>query len=108
MRFRLRIGFRQTLISDIFMAYENRCFSAGAMDFDDLLYKMNVLLSDNPDILMKYQHRFQYIMVDEYQDTNFAQYLIIKQLVQRIKMCVLWVMMHSLFMDSEVRVFRTF
>ena len=50
------------------------------MDFDDLLYKMNVLLRDNPDILIKYQHRFQYIMVDEYQDTNYAQYLIIKQL----------------------------
>ena len=68
------------LISEIFKAYENRCFRAGAMDFDDLLYKMNVLLRDNPDILLKYQHRFQYIMVDEYQDTNYAQYLIIKQL----------------------------
>lgn len=67
-------------IGDIFIAYENRCFRAGAMDFDDLLYKMNVLLRDNPDILIKYQHRFQYIMVDEYQDTNYAQYLIIKQL----------------------------
>ena len=67
-------------IGDIFKAYENRCFRAGAMDFDDLLYKMNVLLRDNPDILIKYQHRFQYIMVDEYQDTNYAQYLIIKQL----------------------------
>lgn len=68
------------LISQIFKAYESRCFRAGAMDFDDLLYKMNVLLRDNPDILLKYQHRFQYIMVDEYQDTNYAQYLIIKQL----------------------------
>lgn len=68
------------LISQIFQAYESRCFRAGAMDFDDLLYKMNVLLRDNPDILLKYQHRFQYIMVDEYQDTNYAQYLIIKQL----------------------------
>ena len=68
------------LIVDIFKAYESRCFRSGAMDFDDLLYKMNVLLRDNPDILKKYQHRFQYIMVDEYQDTNYAQYLIIKQL----------------------------
>ena len=67
-------------IVDVFKAYENRCFRSGAMDFDDLLYKMNVLLRDNPDILKKYQHRFQYIMVDEYQDTNYAQYLIIKQL----------------------------
>jgi DNA helicase-2/ATP-dependent DNA helicase PcrA len=67
-------------IADVFKAYEARCFRAGAMDFDDLLYKMNVLLRDFPDLLNKYQHRFQYILVDEYQDTNYAQYLIIKQL----------------------------
>ena len=67
-------------LADIFANYEARCFRAGAMDFDDLLYKMNVLLRDFPDLLSKYQHRFQYILVDEYQDTNFAQYLIIKQL----------------------------
>ena len=67
-------------LADIFANYEVRCFRAGAMDFDDLLYKMNVLLRDFPDLLSKYQHRFQYILVDEYQDTNFAQYLIIKQL----------------------------
>ena len=68
------------LLADIFAQYEIRCFRAGAMDFDDLLYKMNVLLRDFPDLLNKYQHRFRYILVDEYQDTNFAQYLIIKQL----------------------------
>ena len=68
------------MIADVFAQYEIRCFRAGAMDFDDLLYKMNVLLRDFPDLLSKYQHRFQYILVDEYQDTNFAQYLIIKQL----------------------------
>ena len=68
------------LLADIYAQYEIRCFRAGAMDFDDLLYKMNVLLRDFPDLLSKYQHRFQYILVDEYQDTNFAQYLIIKQL----------------------------
>jgi len=67
-------------ISKIFKSYENRCMRAGAMDFDDLLYKMNVLLRDFPDLLNKYQHRFKYILVDEYQDTNYAQYLIIKQL----------------------------
>ena len=67
-------------VADIFKAYENRCFRAGAMDFDDLLFKMNVLLRDFPDLLNKYQHRFKYILVDEYQDTNYAQYLIIKQL----------------------------
>ena len=68
------------MLADIFAQYEVRCFRAGAMDFDDLLFKMNVLLRDFPDLLSKYQHRFQYILVDEYQDTNFAQYLIIKQL----------------------------
>jgi len=68
------------MLADIYAQYEVRCFRAGAMDFDDLLYKMNVLLRDFPDLLNKYQHRFQYILVDEYQDTNFAQYLIIKQL----------------------------
>ena len=68
------------LLADIYAQYEIRCFRAGAMDFDDLLYKMNVLLRDFPDLLSKYQHRFRYILVDEYQDTNLAQYLIIKQL----------------------------
>ena len=71
---------KRPLLADIFAHYELRCFRAGAMDFDDLLYKMNVLLRDFPDLLSKYQHRFQFILVDEYQDTNFAQYLIIKQL----------------------------
>jgi DNA helicase-2/ATP-dependent DNA helicase PcrA len=68
------------MLADIYAQYEIRCFRAGAMDFDDLLYKMNVLLRDFPDLLNKYQHRFRFILVDEYQDTNFAQYLIIKQL----------------------------
>jgi len=68
------------MLAAIYAQYEIRCFRAGAMDFDDLLYKMNVLLRDFPDLLNKYQHRFRYILVDEYQDTNFAQYLIIKQL----------------------------
>jgi len=65
------------LIYDI---YSKRCFKAGAMDFDDLLYKTNVLLRDFPEVLHKYQHKFKYIMVDEYQDTNFSQYVIVKQL----------------------------
>lgn len=67
-------------IGDIYMSYSQRCFKAGAMDFDDLLYKTNVLLRDHPDVLHKYQHRFQYILVDEYQDTNYSQYLIVKKL----------------------------
>ena len=67
-------------IGEIYHAYEKRCFKSGAMDFDDLLFKTNILLKDFPDVLYKYQHRFKYIMVDEYQDTNFSQYLIVKKL----------------------------
>ncbi|MEO9532549.1 MAG: UvrD-helicase domain-containing protein [Crocinitomicaceae bacterium] len=65
---------------EIYKAYEKRCFKAGAMDFDDLLYKTNVLMRDHPDVLHFYQHRFRYILVDEYQDTNYSQYLIVKKL----------------------------
>lgn len=64
----------------IYKTYVNRCFKAGAMDFDDLLYQTNVLLRDFPDALQYYQHKFRYILVDEYQDTNYAQYLIVKKL----------------------------
>ncbi len=68
------------LIGDIFIRYDNRLKKSSAMDFDDLLYYMNVLLRDFPEMLYKYQNRFQYILVDEYQDTNYAQYIIIKKL----------------------------
>ena len=64
----------------IYKTYVNRCLNAGAMDFDDLLYKTNVLLRDFPDALNYYQQKFKYILVDEYQDTNYAQYLIVKKL----------------------------
>ncbi len=67
-------------IGEVYKIYETRCFKAGAMDFDDLLYKTNILLRDFPDVLHKYQHRFKYILVDEYQDTNFSQYTIVKKL----------------------------
>lgn len=67
----------------IYREYAARCYRSGAMDFDDLLYKTNLLLRDFPDLLYKYQSKFQFILVDEYQDTNFAQYLIIKQLAAR-------------------------
>lgn len=67
-------------IGEIYKLYEQRCFKSSAMDFDDLLFKTNILLRDFPDVLYKYQHRFKYILVDEYQDTNFAQYLIVKKL----------------------------
>ena len=68
------------LLGDIYDAYSKRCFKNGAMDFDDLLFKMYLLLTHFPDVLAKYQHRFHYILIDEYQDTNVAQYKIIKML----------------------------
>ncbi|WDF54039.1 ATP-dependent helicase [Mucilaginibacter sp. KACC 22063] len=64
----------------IYETYATRCYRSGAMDFDDLLYKTNELLKDHPDVLYKYQLKFKYLMVDEYQDTNFSQYLIVKKL----------------------------
>lgn len=64
----------------IYQAYEERCFKSSAMDFDDLLFKTNVLFKNNPDVLYKYQQRFKFILVDEYQDTNYSQYLIVKKL----------------------------
>ncbi|HEY6505773.1 MAG TPA: UvrD-helicase domain-containing protein [Chitinophagaceae bacterium] len=67
-------------ISQIYAAYVQRCFKNGAMDFDDLLLKFYELLKNFPDSLSKYQHKFKYIMIDEYQDTNRAQYEIIKLL----------------------------
>jgi DNA helicase-2/ATP-dependent DNA helicase PcrA len=67
-------------LGKIYETYANRCFRAGAMDFDDLLFKTNELLKRYPEVLNKYQHKFKYLMVDEYQDTNFSQYLIVKKL----------------------------
>ena len=67
-------------IGQIYDAYVKRCFKNGAMDFDDLLFKMYILLKNHPDSLSKYQRKFKYIMIDEYQDTNTAQYEIIKLL----------------------------
>ena len=67
-------------IAQIYDAYAKRCFKNGAMDFDDLLFKMYELLKNFPEALHKYQHKFKYILIDEYQDTNPAQYEIIKLL----------------------------
>lgn len=67
-------------LGEIYQIYTLRCFKAGAMDFDDLLFKTNVLLREHPEVLYKYQNKFKYLMVDEYQDTNFSQYLIVKKL----------------------------
>lgn len=68
------------LIAQIYQGYTARCFKNGAMDYDDLLFKMYELLRDFPEVLYKYQHKFKYIMIDEYQDTNAVQYQIIKLL----------------------------
>ena len=76
-------------IKDIYRTYWNRCFTAGAMDFDDLLLYTNILFRDFPEVLARYRELFQYILVDEYQDTNFAQHLIVRQLAKgNNKLCV--------------------
>ena len=73
---------RKPQMGRIFMLYAARCKAAGAMDFDDLLLNTNILFRDFPAILDKYRQRFKYLLVDEYQDTNHAQYLIVKKLAQ--------------------------
>ncbi|MEX0274069.1 MAG: ATP-dependent helicase, partial [Flavobacteriaceae bacterium] len=76
-------------LGEIYQNYVDRCFKAGAMDFDDLLLRTNELLTRYPEVLMKYQERFKYILVDEYQDTNHSQYLIVKALSDRYQnICV--------------------
>ncbi|WP_418513408.1 ATP-dependent helicase [Corallibacter sp.] len=80
---------RRPRMGDIYKNYVERCFKAGAMDFDDLLLKTNELLTRFPDVLAKYQDRFRYILVDEYQDTNHSQYLIVRALSDRFQnICV--------------------
>ena len=80
---------KQPRFGEIYQEYVERCFKAGAMDFDDLLLKTNELLNVYPEVLAKYQNRFQYILVDEYQDTNHSQYLIVKSLADRFhNICV--------------------
>ncbi len=71
---------RMPEIADIFVTYARRCFQSNAMDFDDLLFQTNVLFRDFPEVLHKYQHKFKYVMVDEFQDTNVCQYLLTKKL----------------------------
>ncbi|MDL2314892.1 UvrD-helicase domain-containing protein [Bacteroidales bacterium OttesenSCG-928-C19] len=80
---------KKPMIADIYKQYNLRLRNSMAMDFDDLLYNMNVLLRDFPDVLLKYQEKFRYILVDEYQDTNYSQYLIVKKLAARYEnICV--------------------
>ena len=71
---------KRPLIYEIYRVYRNRCVVNGAMDFDDLLYYTNILLHDHPEILRHYQEFFRYVLVDEYQDTNFAQHLIVSEI----------------------------
>ena len=71
---------KRTAFGSIYQKYNQRCFKSGAMDFDDLLLNTYHLLNKFPDILYKYHNKFQYILVDEYQDTNHVQYIIIKKL----------------------------
>lgn len=77
------------LLGNIYRGYVDQCFRNGAMDFDDLLLKTNELLTRFPEVLAKYQDRFRYILVDEYQDTNHSQYLIVKALASKFEnICV--------------------
>jgi DNA helicase-2/ATP-dependent DNA helicase PcrA len=77
------------MIGEVYKQYQHRLKKSGAMDFDDLLFQMNVLLRDHPNVLHHYQHKFRYIMVDEYQDTNYSQYLIVKKLAAAFQnLCV--------------------
>ena len=71
---------RMPEVGRLYKAYTTRCFQANAMDFDDLLFNTNVLFRDFPEVLNKYQHKFKYVLVDEFQDTNVAQYLITRKL----------------------------
>ena len=80
---------RMPLLAQIYRTYASRCYKANAMDFDDLLLNTNILLRDFPDVLAAYQEKFNYVLVDEYQDTNYSQYLIVKKLAASHKnICV--------------------
>jgi len=80
---------RRPKMGEIYAEYVDRCFKAGAMDFDDLLLRTNELLTRFPNVLARYQDKFRYILVDEYQDTNHSQYLIVRALADRFQnICV--------------------
>ncbi|MBD9178454.1 MAG: ATP-dependent DNA helicase [Odoribacter splanchnicus] len=74
---------KRPLIGEIYKQYQQRCKQSDTMDFDDLLLQTNILFRDHPEILEKYQEKFNYILVDEYQDTNYSQYLIVKKLSEK-------------------------
>ena len=80
---------KRPFTGNLYKEYVRRCFRSNVMDFDDLLLKTNELLNNNPDVLFKYQNKFKYILVDEYQDTNHSQYKIVKMLADRFQnICV--------------------
>ena len=80
---------KRPFTGDLYKEYVRRCFRSNVMDFDDLLLKTNELLNNNPEVLFKYQNKFKYILVDEYQDTNHSQYKIVKMLADRFQnICV--------------------
>lgn len=80
---------KRPMLYNIYKTYWNRCFRAGAMDFDDLLLYTNILFRDFPEVTEHYRSLFRYVLVDEYQDTNFAQHLIVNQLCKEHKhLCV--------------------
>lgn len=80
---------KRPMMYNIYRTYWERCFRAGAMDFDDLLLYTNILFRDHPDVAQKYRDLFRYVLVDEYQDTNFSQHLIVNQLCREHgRLCV--------------------
>ncbi len=89
--YKAKIGsdFRQKIVAELYSIYQNRLKSADAMDFDDMIYHTVMLLDNNPDILEYYTNKFHYVMVDEYQDTNYAQYVLVSLLASgRNNICV--------------------
>ena len=95
---------RRPQFVDIYKLYVQKCRQNGAMDFDDLLLNTNILFKDFPDVLARYQAQFRYILVDEYQDTNFAQYVIIRRLAeQHSNVCVVGDDAQSIYSFSEDR-----
>jgi DNA helicase-2/ATP-dependent DNA helicase PcrA len=74
---------RRPATGKLYQIYCERCFKSGAMDFDDLLLNTHVILEKFPDVLYKYQHKFRYVLIDEFQDTNYLQY----EIVRKLPMC---------------------
>ncbi len=85
---------KRPMTARIFEIYCKRCRTSNAMDFDDILYYTNLLLHDNEDIRDYYREFFRYVLVDEYQDTNFAQHLIVSQLAEAAQRSAWWAMTH--------------